>query len=238
MSPPQRTSKIWPSLLSASWPAFCTRAKSPLSRSRRCISPASSATTRSCTSSSPSPKSAPSPRPKQADAEIAAGKYRGPLHGIPWGAKDLLAVKGYPTTWGAGGFEHQNIDEDATVVKRLDAPARCWSQSSRSARWPWATSGSAGSTRNPWNPSARLERILGGTGQRRRCRMRRLRHRLRDAGLHLFAIDALRDYRPPPHLRLRAAHRRHGPELDDGQARPHRPLRRRLRARAERDPRP
>ena len=56
-----------------------------------------------------------------ADAEIAAGKYRGPLHGIPWGGKDLLAVKGYPTTWGAGGFEKQTFDEDAEVVKRLDA---------------------------------------------------------------------------------------------------------------------
>src|SRR5882762_819791 len=57
---------------------------------------------------------------KQVDAEIAAGKYRGPLHGLPWGAKDLLATKGYRTTWGAGGFESQMIDEDATVVKRLD----------------------------------------------------------------------------------------------------------------------
>ena len=56
-----------------------------------------------------------------ADAEIAAGKYRGPLHGIPWGAKDLLAVKGYRTTWGAGGFEQQQFDYDATVVERLDA---------------------------------------------------------------------------------------------------------------------
>ena len=56
-----------------------------------------------------------------ADAEIAAGKHRAPLHGIPWGAKDLLAVKGYPTTWGAGGFEQQQFDEDAEVVKRLDA---------------------------------------------------------------------------------------------------------------------
>ncbi len=55
------------------------------------------------------------------DAEIAAGKYRGPLHGIPWGGKDLLAVKGYPTTWGAAGFETQTFDEDAEVVKRLDA---------------------------------------------------------------------------------------------------------------------
>ncbi|HUR37330.1 MAG TPA: amidase, partial [Terriglobales bacterium] len=52
--------------------------------------------------------------------EIAAGKYRGPLHGLPWGAKDLIAVKGYRTTWGAAGFEDQKFDEDATVVKRLD----------------------------------------------------------------------------------------------------------------------
>jgi Asp-tRNA(Asn)/Glu-tRNA(Gln) amidotransferase A subunit family amidase len=55
------------------------------------------------------------------DAETAAGKYRGPLHGIPWGGKDLLAVKGYPTTWGAGGFSQQTFDDDAEVVKRLDA---------------------------------------------------------------------------------------------------------------------
>lgn len=58
---------------------------------------------------------------KAADAEIKRGKYRGPLHGIPWGAKDLLAVKGYKTTWGAGPYKDQTIDEDATVVQRLDA---------------------------------------------------------------------------------------------------------------------
>src|SRR6266403_4757954 len=57
---------------------------------------------------------------KKADEEIAAGKYRGPLHGMPWGAKDLLSTRGYRTTWGAGGFETQIFDEDATVVKRLD----------------------------------------------------------------------------------------------------------------------
>jgi Asp-tRNA(Asn)/Glu-tRNA(Gln) amidotransferase A subunit family amidase len=56
-----------------------------------------------------------------ADAEIAHGKYRGPLHGIPWGAKDLLAVRGYKTTWGAGPYKDQTIDRDATVVQRLDA---------------------------------------------------------------------------------------------------------------------
>jgi Asp-tRNA(Asn)/Glu-tRNA(Gln) amidotransferase A subunit family amidase len=56
-----------------------------------------------------------------ADAELRRGKYRGPLHGIPWGAKDLLAVRGYKTTWGAGPYRDQVIDADATVVQRLDA---------------------------------------------------------------------------------------------------------------------
>lgn len=56
-----------------------------------------------------------------ADTEIRNGKHRGPLHGIPWGAKDLLAVRGYKTTWGAGPFKDQVIDADATVVQRLDA---------------------------------------------------------------------------------------------------------------------
>ncbi|MFN2637413.1 MAG: amidase [Gemmatimonadaceae bacterium] len=58
---------------------------------------------------------------RAADAEITRGKYRGPLHGIPWGAKDLLAVRGYKTTWGAGPYKEQVIDADATVVQRLDA---------------------------------------------------------------------------------------------------------------------
>ena len=57
---------------------------------------------------------------KRADEEIAGGVIRSPLHGIPWGAKDLLAVKGYPTTWGAMPYKDQQIDMDATVVRRLE----------------------------------------------------------------------------------------------------------------------
>jgi Asp-tRNA(Asn)/Glu-tRNA(Gln) amidotransferase A subunit family amidase len=57
---------------------------------------------------------------KDMDAELSRGKYRGPLHGIPWGAKDLLAVKGYPTTWGAGLYEKQTFDYESSVVTRLD----------------------------------------------------------------------------------------------------------------------
>jgi Asp-tRNA(Asn)/Glu-tRNA(Gln) amidotransferase A subunit family amidase len=57
---------------------------------------------------------------QEADAEIANGKYRGPLHGIPFGIKDLLAVEGTKTTWGAGPFKDQEIPETATVVKKLE----------------------------------------------------------------------------------------------------------------------
>src|SRR5690606_12556034 len=54
------------------------------------------------------------------DAEMAAGKYRGPLHGIPYGVKDLLAVKGTKTTWGATPYKDQQIDMTATVVNKLN----------------------------------------------------------------------------------------------------------------------
>src|ERR1700758_2817837 len=58
---------------------------------------------------------------RAAEGEIAAGKYRGPLHGIPYAAKDLLAVKGYPTGWGARPYSDQRFDQDATVIKKLEA---------------------------------------------------------------------------------------------------------------------
>jgi Asp-tRNA(Asn)/Glu-tRNA(Gln) amidotransferase A subunit family amidase len=88
---------------------------------------------------------------KDADREIAAGKYRGPLHGLPWGAKDLLAVKGYRTTWGAGGFEEQKIDEDATVVKRLDAAGAVLVAKLTLGALAQGDKWFGGMTRNPWN---------------------------------------------------------------------------------------
>jgi aspartyl-tRNA(Asn)/glutamyl-tRNA(Gln) amidotransferase subunit A len=56
---------------------------------------------------------------KAAEQEISAGKYRGPLHGIPWGAKDAFAAKGYPTTWGTAPYKNQTFDFDAAIVKRI-----------------------------------------------------------------------------------------------------------------------
>ena len=89
---------------------------------------------------------------READSEIAAGKYRGPLHGLPWGAKDLLAVKGYPTTWGAGGFEKQTIDGDATVVQRLDAAGAVLVAKTTLGALAMGDKWYGGRTRNPWNP--------------------------------------------------------------------------------------
>jgi Asp-tRNA(Asn)/Glu-tRNA(Gln) amidotransferase A subunit family amidase len=89
---------------------------------------------------------------RQADREIAAGKYRGPLHGLPWGAKDLLAVKGYKTTWGAGGYEDQQIDEDATVVQRLDKAGAVLVAKLTLGALAMGDVWFGGMTRNPWKP--------------------------------------------------------------------------------------
>ncbi|WP_446744738.1 amidase [Silvibacterium acidisoli] len=89
---------------------------------------------------------------READREIAAGKYRGPLHGLPWGAKDLLAVKGYPTTWGAGGFEKQSFEQDATVVQRLDAAGAVLIAKTTLGALAMGDKWFGGRTRNPWNP--------------------------------------------------------------------------------------
>lgn len=96
-----------------------------------------------------------------ADADLKRGKYRGPLHGIPWGAKDLFATKGIKTTWGAEPYRDQMIDYDATVIERLnEAGAVLVAKLSmgalaQGARW------FAGVTRNPWQPE---EAQIGSSG--------------------------------------------------------------------------
>jgi Asp-tRNA(Asn)/Glu-tRNA(Gln) amidotransferase A subunit family amidase len=88
---------------------------------------------------------------KRADAEIAAGHYRSPLHGIPWGAKDLLAVKGYPTTWGAEPYRNQVIDLDATVVQRLEAAGAVLIAKLTLGALAYGDIWFGGTTCNPWN---------------------------------------------------------------------------------------
>ena len=98
---------------------------------------------------------------QEADSDLKRGKYRGPLHGIPWGAKDLFATKGIKTTWGAEPYRDQMIDYDSTVIERLrDAGAVLVAKLSMGAlaqgpKW------FGGVTRNPWVPD---EDRLGSSG--------------------------------------------------------------------------
>lgn len=116
---------------------------------------------------------------RAADDEIARGRYRGPLHGIPWGAKDLLAVRDYPTTWGAGPFRNQVINEDATVVRRLDAAGAIlvaklslgelaqgdvWFGNGETDAGPSETTRKGWRTRNPWNPKSGSSGSSAGPG--------------------------------------------------------------------------
>lgn len=88
---------------------------------------------------------------QRADDEINSGNYRGPLHGIPWGAKDLLAVPDYPTTWGAAPFKEQVINETATVVERLDQAGAVMIAKLSLGALAWGDVWFGGKTRNPWN---------------------------------------------------------------------------------------
>jgi len=88
---------------------------------------------------------------RRADREIAAGKSRGPLHGIPYGAKDLLAVKGIPTTWGTAPFTNQVFDFDATVIQRLEKAGAVLIVKTTLGELAWGDVWFGGKTRNPWN---------------------------------------------------------------------------------------
>ena len=88
---------------------------------------------------------------RRADQEIARGKYRGPLHGIPYGAKDLLAAKGYPTTWGSVPFKDQMIDDDATVIKKLEEAGAVLIAKTAMGELAWGDVWFGGKSKNPWD---------------------------------------------------------------------------------------
>ena len=94
---------------------------------------------------------------RQAEQEIAAGNYRGPLHGVPYAAKDLLAVAGYPTTWGARPFADQKFDFDATVIARLNEAGAvllgkaAMIELAGGLGYRYASASLTGPAKNPWN---------------------------------------------------------------------------------------
>jgi Asp-tRNA(Asn)/Glu-tRNA(Gln) amidotransferase A subunit family amidase len=90
---------------------------------------------------------------KQADAEIAAGKYRGPLHGIPWGAKDIISVKGYKTTWGTASLKDQVLDYDASVVEMLRDAGAVLIAKLATGELASGDNWFGGQTKSPWDPA-------------------------------------------------------------------------------------
>jgi len=101
---------------------------------------------------------------KRAEAEIVKGRYRGPLHGIPYGAKDLLATKGIRTTWGATPFEHQVADRDATVVERLHRAGAVLVAKLSMGALAMGPHWFGGTTRNPYNPEQDSSGSSAGPG--------------------------------------------------------------------------
>src|SRR5438132_8144451 len=96
---------------------------------------------------------------RAAEQEIRSGKYRGPLHGIPYAAKDLLAVKGYPTQWGARPYASQKFDEDATVIKKLEQAGAvllgkaAMIELAGGMGYRFASASISGAAKNPWDQS-------------------------------------------------------------------------------------
>lgn len=119
---------------------------------------------------------------RQAEREIRSGKYRGPLHGIPYAAKDLLAVKGYPTTWGARPFANQKFDYDATVIKKLRAAGAvligkaAMIELAGGMGYRFASASISGAAKNPWDQTCWTCGSSSGSGA------------IAGAGLAAFAI--------------------------------------------------
>ena len=178
---------------------------------------------------------------RQADEERAEGIDRGPLHGIPYGAKDLLATIDYPTTWGAEPFRYQQFDHDADVVTRLREAGAvligklAMVELAGGLGYEQPNAALTGPGRSAWNP----DRWAGGSSSGSGSAVA--------AGLVPFAIgtetwgsihcpssfNGITGLRPT--ARPGQPRRGDGPLLDDGQDRPDGPLGRRLRAGAAGD---
>ncbi len=87
----------------------------------------------------------------KADRDLKKGIYHGPLHGIPYGAKDLLSVKGYKTTWGAMPYKDQNLEQTATVIRKLEDAGAVLVAKLTLGSLAWGDVWYGGKTRNPWN---------------------------------------------------------------------------------------
>ena len=101
---------------------------------------------------------------RRADRELERGHYRGPLHGVPWGAKDIIAVPGYPTTWGTAPYRDRVIDTKATIVQRLEDAGAVLLAKLTTGAIAKGDEWYGGKTRNPWRPSEGSSGSSAGPG--------------------------------------------------------------------------
>ena len=168
---------------------------------------------------------------KRADAEIAAGKYKGPLHGIPWGAKDIISVKGYKTTWGSPAFKEQSFDYDASVVEMLRDAGAVLIAKLATGELASGDNWFGGQTKNPWNLSQGSSGSSAGPSSATAAGCVGVRHRHRNQRIDPEPVGALRPRRAAADLRPHQPLRRDGAVVDAGSPRADLPLRRGLRDR-------
>ncbi len=120
---------------------------------------------------------------ERADQELRAKNDRGPLHGIPWGIKDIFSYPGYPTTWGVWQYRDRVIDVKAAVAERLEnAGAVLVAKLATNTLAGGSVLWYRGITRNPWNPRRDAGGFVVRAGRGRRRWTRRLFHRHRNLG--------------------------------------------------------
>ena len=162
----------------------------------------------------------------QADEEIAAGEYRGPLHGIPYGVKDIIAARGYPTTWGTPPFVDRVIDQDATVVQRLDEAGAILVAKLTTGELAFGDRWFGGRTNSPWNPEVGSSGSSAGSGAATAAGLVGFAIGTDTGGLHPGPLGAVRRRGAATHLRTGEPPRHHGRRYHPRQSRPHVPIRR------------
>ena len=151
---------------------------------------------------------------RAADAEIAAGKYRGPLHGIPYGIKDLFAVAGTHTTWGTPPYKNQEINQTAFVAAQLEKAGAVLVAKLSLGELAMDDVWFGGLTRNPWDTTKGSGGSSAGSAVRNRCRSRSLCHRNRNLWFYRGSGHALRRHRTETYLWQYSPDRRHDAGLE------------------------
>ena len=161
---------------------------------------------------------------RRADAEIAAGRYKGPLHGIPWGAKDIISVKGFKTTWGSAPFKDQQFDYDASVVEMLRDAGAVLIAKLATGELASGDNWFGGQTKSPWDPTQGSSGSSAGPSSATAAGCVGFAIGTETSGSILSPAARCGLAGPPPDVRPHQPPRLHGAVVDAGSARAHLPL--------------